>query len=81
MRPIRILSQGATYYQVKCIRKEKHYVCDYDSTEDISTIENGGCVSTSYTRDGGAEEDMEAAKNNLESHGYHQDLASRWYKD
>lgn len=56
-------------------------MCDYDSTEDISTIENGGCVGTSYIRDGGAEEDVEAAKNNLETHGYHQDLASRCYKD
>ena len=54
---------------------------DYDSSEDISTIENGGCVGSSYIRDGGAEEDVEAAKNNLESHGYHQDLTSRWYKD
>lgn len=57
-------------------------MCDYDSTEDISTIENGGCVGTSYIRDGGAEEEeVEAAKNNLETHCYHQDLASRWYKD
>ena len=56
-------------------------MCDYDSSEDISTIEKGGCVGTSYIRDGGAEEDVEAAKNNLESHGYHQDLTSRWYKD
>ena len=56
-------------------------MCDYDSSEDISTIKNGGCVGTSYIRDGGAEEDVEAAKNNLESYGYHQDLASIWYKD
>ena len=38
---------------------------DYDSSEDISTIENGGCVG-SYIRDGGTEEDVEATKNNLE---------------
>lgn len=37
-------------------------MCDFDSSEDISTIENGGCVGTSYIRDGGAEEDVEAAK-------------------
>ena len=51
-------------------------MCDFDSSEDIFTIENGGCVGTSYIPDGGAEEHVEAAKNNLESHGYHQDLAS-----
>ena len=56
-------------------------MCDYDSSEEISTIENGGCVGTSCIRDRGAEEDVEAAKINLESHGYHQDLRSRWYKD
>lgn len=37
-------------------------MCDYDSSEEISTIENGGCVGTSCIRDRGAEEDVEAAK-------------------
>lgn len=56
-------------------------MCDYDSSEDIPPLRMVVGVGTSYIRDGGAEEDVEAAKNNLESHGYHQDLASRWYKD
>lgn len=56
-------------------------MCDYDRSEDISTIENGGCVGTSYTREGGAVEDVEAAKASLVSHDYKLDLAGRWYKD
>lgn len=44
----------------------KSIMFDYDSSEDISTIENGGCVGSSYIRDGGTEEDVEATKNNLE---------------
>lgn len=56
-------------------------MCDYDYSEDISTIENGGCVGTSYAREEGAREDAEAAKARLEEHGYHQDCAGRWSND
>lgn len=56
-------------------------MCDYDYSEDISTIENGGCVGTSYVREGAAKEDVEAAKTRLEENGYRQDCAGRWSKD
>ena len=56
-------------------------MCDYDYSEDITTIENGGCVGTSYVREEAAKEDVEAAKTRLEENGYLQDCAGRWSKD
>ena len=53
-------------------------MCEYDASEDISIIENGGCLGTSYTREEGADEDVETAKADLEENGYHQDLSGRW---
>lgn len=56
-------------------------MCDFDSSEDISTIENGGCVAPLIYVMEAQKKMWKQQKNNLESHGYHQDLASRWYKD
>lgn len=56
-------------------------MCEYDASEDISIIENGGCLGTSYTREEGADEDVETAKADLEENCYHQDLSGRWSND
>ena len=53
----------------------------YDSTDDINTIQNGGCSGTSYTRDGAAQEDVEASIKRLDDNGYHQNLRGGWDKD
>ena len=53
----------------------------YDPSDDISTVEGGGCSGTSYTHDGAAQEDVDAAKDRLESEGYYQNLRGSWEKD
>ncbi len=53
----------------------------YDSADDINTVENGGCSGTSYTRDGAAQEDVDAARSRLEENGYSQNLRGSWEKD
>ena len=53
----------------------------YDSTDDINTIENGGCLGTYYTRDGAAQEDVDAARSRLEENGYSQNLRGSWEKE
>ena len=54
---------------------------DYDSSVDINTVENGGCSGVSYTRDGAAQEDVDAARSRLEENGYSQNLRGSWEKD
>ena len=53
----------------------------YDPSDDIDTVDGGGCSGTSYTRDGAAQEDVDAATSRLESEGYSQNLRGGWDKD